>query len=57
MAFDLKIIGGHCDLYFKCSVGLHIDQGWGASCPGHDKTKFALYLEDYFIYEHNTLGL
>ena len=22
------------DAYFKRSVGLHIDKGWGASCPG-----------------------
>ena len=24
----------HWDAYFKHSVGLHIDKGWGASCPG-----------------------
>ena len=23
-----------CNAYFKCSVGLRIDKGWGASCPG-----------------------
>ena len=24
----------HWDAHFKCSVGLRIDKGWGASCPG-----------------------
>ena len=39
--FVLKINVGHCDLYVYMS--------WSSG--------FALYLEDYFMYEHHTLGL
>ena len=31
---DVNFISVNLDAYFKCSIGLHIDKGWGASCPG-----------------------
>ena len=31
---DINLFQSIWDAYIKCSVGLRIDKGWGASCPG-----------------------
>ena len=31
---DINIISVNLDAYLKRSVGLCIDKGWGAGCPG-----------------------